>query len=52
VYKDGGLAGLYRGIQAKLWQTVLTAAFMFVAMEELSAAVLSFAGLSLDGNAG
>mmetsp|Transcript_23448 Transcript_23448/g.45773 ORF Transcript_23448/g.45773 Transcript_23448/m.45773 type:complete len:343 (-) Transcript_23448:271-1299(-) len=30
-----GIAGLFQGIQAKLWQTVLTAAFQFLTYEEV-----------------
>jgi adenine nucleotide transporter 17 len=35
IYAAAGLAGLYRGIFAKLWQTVLTAAFQFMTFEKL-----------------
>jgi hypothetical protein len=30
VWQVAGLGGLYRGMIAKLWQTVLTAAFQFM----------------------
>lgn len=35
IYTAAGFAGLYRGIFAKLWQTVLTAAFQFMTFEKL-----------------
>ena len=35
IYRMGGMAGLFRGINAKLWQTVLTAAFQFMTYEKL-----------------
>lgn len=39
-----GPAGLYRGLEAKLWQTVLTAALMFVAYEKIVSFVLRLLG--------
>lgn len=33
------MAGLYKGMEAKLWQTVLTAALMFLAYEKISSFV-------------
>lgn len=39
--KDG-IAGWFRGMGAKLWQTVLTAAFMFMCYEEIAAVVFRF----------
>jgi solute carrier family 25 (peroxisomal adenine nucleotide transporter), member 17 len=35
IYRIGGITGLFRGINAKLWQTVLTAAFQFMTYEKL-----------------
>uniref|UniRef100_V5I491 Putative transport n=1 Tax=Ixodes ricinus TaxID=34613 RepID=V5I491_IXORI len=35
IARTQGPAGLYRGLEAKLWQTVLTAALMFVAYEKI-----------------
>ena len=39
-YRRAGLAGLYRGLSAKMWQTVLTAALLFLCYEEITAAML------------
>lgn len=36
VLRNQGIAGLYRGLEAKLCQTVLTAALMFVAYEKIA----------------
>lgn len=35
IARTQGVPGLYRGLEAKLWQTVLTAALMFVAYEKI-----------------
>lgn len=35
VVKNDGPLGLFRGIEAKLWQTVLTAAFQFTTYEKI-----------------
>ena len=35
VIKNDGPLGLFRGIEAKLWQTVLTAAFQFTTYERI-----------------
>lgn len=35
IFKYEGVRGLYRGVEAKIWQTVLTAALMFVAYEKI-----------------
>ena len=35
VYQVAGLSGLFRGFFAKLWQTVLTAAFQFMTFEKM-----------------
>ncbi|CAH3169280.1 unnamed protein product [Porites evermanni] len=37
IVKDRGFIGLYKGLEAKLLQTVLTAALMFVAYEKIAA---------------
>ncbi len=42
IYAKDGLAGLFRGMTAKLWQTVLTAAFQFMAYGELFEEETSF----------
>ncbi|XP_012265165.1 peroxisomal membrane protein PMP34 [Athalia rosae] len=39
ILKKHGVAGLYRGMEAKLLQTVLTAALMFLAYEKIAAFV-------------
>lgn len=41
VYKAEGVAGLFKGMEAKLWQTVLTAAFQFLTYEQTSKLVFS-----------
>lgn len=35
--REQGLAGMYKGLEAKLLQTVSTAALMFVAYEKIAA---------------
>ncbi len=40
-----GLLGLYKGLEAKLLQTVLTAALMFVVYEKITAATFKLMGL-------
>ena len=35
IYQEGGVAGIYQGMNAKLLQTVLTASFMFIAYEKI-----------------
>ncbi|XDB50992.1 hypothetical protein AB1E18_004546 [Capra hircus] len=40
-----GIAGLYKGLEAKLLQTVLTAALMFLVYEKLTAATFMVMGL-------
>lgn len=39
IYRAAGFAGWFRGIFAKLWQTVLTAAFQFMTYEKLRVVV-------------
>lgn len=39
VWVKDGIAGFYKGMCAKLWQTVLTSAFQFLTYEQLSALV-------------
>ena len=41
IYQEGGVAGIYQGMNAKLLQTVLTASFMFIGYEK----ILEFASL-------
>jgi adenine nucleotide transporter 17 len=40
IYAADGIAGLYRGMDAKLLQTCLTSAFMFTAYEQIVALIL------------
>ena len=35
IYQEGGVAGIYQGMNAKLLQTVLTASFMFIGYEKI-----------------
>ena len=35
IYQEGGIAGIYQGMNAKLLQTVLTASFMFIGYEKI-----------------
>ena len=35
IYQEGGVAGMYQGMNAKLLQTVLTASFMFIGYEKI-----------------
>ena len=35
ILKNKGIKGLYQGLEAKIWQTVLTAALMFMAYEKI-----------------
>ncbi|KAA8585081.1 hypothetical protein FQN60_003775, partial [Etheostoma spectabile] len=44
--KKYGVLGLYKGLEAKLLQTVLTAALMFVVYEKITAATFKVMGLS------
>lgn len=44
--KRQGVLGLYKGLEAKLLQTVLTAALMFVVYEKITAATFKFMGLN------
>ncbi|KAM3598343.1 uncharacterized protein V6R79_016925 [Siganus canaliculatus] len=44
--KKNGLLGLYKGLEAKLLQTVLTAALMFVVYEKIVAATFRVMGLN------
>ena len=44
ILRRHGVSELFRGLEAKLLQTVLTSALMFVAYEVISDAVFSFFG--------
>ncbi|XP_017540613.1 peroxisomal membrane protein PMP34 [Pygocentrus nattereri] len=44
--KRNGVIGLYKGLEAKLLQTVLTAALMFVVYEKIAAVTFKLMGLS------
>ena len=46
IYRTAGIGGWFRGMIAKLWQTVLTAAFQLMTFEYIRGAVMS-AGLRL-----
>ena len=45
-YREDGVSGLFRGLESKLLQTVLTAALMFLSYEKISSAVLIATGLT------
>mmetsp|Transcript_12416 Transcript_12416/g.35530 ORF Transcript_12416/g.35530 Transcript_12416/m.35530 type:complete len:308 (+) Transcript_12416:93-1016(+) len=45
IIKRDGLAGLFRGLESKLLQTILTSALMFCIYEELANIVFSVAGV-------
>lgn len=46
IYSAAGVAGLFRGMIAKLWQTVLSAAFQLMTYEKILRVVYHSAGLS------
>lgn len=41
IVKTSGIEGLFRGLEAKIWQTVLTAALMFATYEKIAKFVMS-----------
>ena len=41
ILKRNGVKGLFVGLNAKLWQTVLTASFMFYTYEKIRKFVMS-----------
>lgn len=41
ILKTSGIEGLFRGLEAKIWQTVLTAALMFATYEKIAKFVMS-----------
>merc|ERR1711907_288288 len=41
VGNEGGIKALFKGMEAKLWQTVLTAAFQFLTYEKTQALVFA-----------
>ncbi|XP_046844827.1 peroxisomal membrane protein PMP34-like isoform X3 [Xenia sp. Carnegie-2017] len=45
ILRQGGVKGLYKGLEAKLLQTVLTAAFMFLAYENILTFAFSLLGV-------
>lgn len=51
VYKEKGYKGWFKGMEAKLWQTVLTAAFQFLTYEQVQKLVFALL-LSGEQNAG
>ena len=42
--REGGVLGLYKGLEAKLLQTVLTAALMFMTYEKIAASIFRIMG--------
>jgi hypothetical protein len=44
IYRIAGMGGLFRGMIAKLWQTVLTAAFQLMTYEYIRRAVITGLG--------
>jgi adenine nucleotide transporter 17 len=40
-FREQGILGLYKGLEAKLLQTVSTAALMFLAYEKISAFIFA-----------
>ncbi len=42
--EENGFVGWYRGLSAKMWQTILTAAFQFMVYEKLRAAIIMALG--------
>jgi adenine nucleotide transporter 17 len=42
VYREEGMAGFYRGLDSKIVQSVLTAAFLLMAQEKLARAFFVF----------
>ncbi|KAJ6643381.1 Peroxisomal membrane protein PMP34 [Pseudolycoriella hygida] len=40
IVKNSGIEGLFRGLEAKIWQTVLTAALMFATYEKIAKFVM------------
>mmetsp|Transcript_13419 Transcript_13419/g.21487 ORF Transcript_13419/g.21487 Transcript_13419/m.21487 type:complete len:167 (+) Transcript_13419:103-603(+) len=42
IFSKSGVKGLYQGVTAKLWQTVITAAFQFLTYEEVKFLVFLF----------
>lgn len=44
-FRQNGLKGLYKGLEAKLTQTVLTAAFMFLTYEKILAFAFTLLGM-------
>ena len=51
ISKAHGPRGWFKGMEAKLWQTVLTAAFQFLTYEQIAKAVFRMAGLQKGGAA-
>lgn len=45
-YRKFGLAGLFKGLEAKLLQTVLTAALMFLLYEKIASCTFRVMGLN------
>ncbi|KFM56792.1 Peroxisomal membrane protein PMP34, partial [Stegodyphus mimosarum] len=46
IIRTNGVKGLYKGLEAKLLQTVLTAALMFLCYEKIAAFVFHIMGVS------
>lgn len=47
LHRSEGFLGLYRGMEAKLVQTVLTAALMFLCYEKIAAFIFRIMGLQM-----
>lgn len=45
IFRLNGVKGLYKGMEAKLLQTVLTAALMFLTYEKIAAVIFRLMGL-------
>ncbi|XP_062508824.1 peroxisomal membrane protein PMP34-like [Corticium candelabrum] len=45
IVRKHGFAGIYKGLETKLWQTVLTAALMFLCYEKIARFIFSIMGI-------
>ncbi|GBG30269.1 Peroxisomal membrane protein PMP34 [Hondaea fermentalgiana] len=50
IAKDNGVAGWFKGMEAKLWQTVLTAAFQFLTYEQIQKVVFKAFRIDAEGH--
>lgn len=51
IFRLNGVKGLYKGMEAKLLQTILTAALMFLTYEKIAAVIFKLMGLHYVGAA-